>query len=1080
VGRENRGTISKGGDLVGRRTDLEELRRVVDDAIAGEGSIVLVVGEPGIGKTRLLEETAAYAVGAGAAVLRGSGWEGGGAPAYWPWIQIIRIYANRREQDTLVRELGASAAEVVRLVPELDETAAPPTSSSSEPDGDQARFRLFDTLSAFLCRAAEREPLILALDDLHWTDLGSLLLLKFLGRELRASRLAVVAAVRDAELDPTSDLTGILGELRRDHRTVLLEGLDPREVQELLAHEVGPHEAERLAADVHRRSGGNPLFVLELGRLLMFQRPGLGTGHVPHTIRNVLDRRLSRLSPDCVALLQVAAAIGEEFRTQILQSASGVSRDSMLELVDEALRARVLREEEAVAPSFAFVHPLFREVLYQQLPLTERVRTHERVAESLERNASADPPLAELAHHFLAAGSERGVDYAERAGVRSLEQFAFEDAAELFGRALEALKGDEDRRVGLLLRLGQARLSAGVVDEARETFETAASHARRLGREDVLAEAALGFSAGLGGIEIRMFDRAQIDLLEEALAALGPAESSLRARVMARLSIALTFAEPAERRRQLAEDAIASARRVGDPGTLVAALGAHCDAIAGPDFSEQRLAEADEMIKLSRNAGDKSMELLGRRHRVVALVELGEIPAVDAEVDAYASTAEAFGQPLYQWYVPMWRAMRAMMDGRLRECRELIEEVARVGSRAQSDNAKLLAEVLEWNLLRVEGRSQEVAENLREQLKLVDGVYGESFWVGLTAPAAFPAEAKAALGRLAPNDFAELPRDTIWLGGMSGVADACDVVRDVEVAEKVYEILLPYGRRFAIDGTATACYGSMSRWLGTLAAVLGRHETAAEHFEDALRAHRGTGAAALVAETLRAYGATLIESGDRNRGEALLREALAGFEELGMDVRVEQTAALLPTPARPNVFHREGESWELTYEGRTARFKDTKGIRDIAALLAAHGREVHVADLITAQQTGDRMPSVAADRGESVLDPSARAAYRDRLVELQEEVTDAESFGDAVRAGRAREQMDIIAGELASALGLGGRARRLGDPVERARKAVAQRVRNTLKRIEAEHPALARHLEVSLRMGSFCSYTPEHPVDWAL
>jgi tetratricopeptide (TPR) repeat protein len=1069
-------------DFVGRAADLDELRRRVDDAVAGAGSVLLVAGEAGIGKTRLAEEAAAYAEAAGAGVRRGAGWEGGGAPAYWPWIQIVRAHAAHRDLGELARELGAGAPDILRLTPELADDGSLRAPAPDEPDGEHARFRMFDAMASFLRRAGGVQPLVVLLDDLHWADTASLLLLRFCIREARDARLLVLGTFRDVEVEPSSDTWRALAELQHDAPTLRIGGLSPDEVRELLAPAIGPHEAQRLAADVHRRSGGNPLFVRELGRLLAGRPPeGLGSAaHVPDSIRAVLDRRLFKLPPECLEVLRIAAAAGEEFRADILVDACGRTRTETLELLDHAVRARLLVVRDVVGTRFAFTHALVRDALYEQLPLAERAVVHRRIGEALERAPGADPPLGELAHHFLRADPPRGADYAERAGRRSLEQLAYEDAATHFARALEALhEPDDERRTRLWLALGEARLRAGDAAEAATAFEAAAALARHNGRPDLLAETALAFGSGLSGFEVRLLDRAQIDLLEEALRSLDAGDSSLRAWTMARLSIALTFAESEDRRRDLAAEAIDMARRLDDPRALAYALAAHCDAIAGPDQSQRRLEQSSEMVRLSIGTADRVQELLGRRHRLIALLELGDVPAVDAEIEAFETTARSVREPLYLWYVPMWRGMRALMDGRAGECDALTAEMLRVGERAHSDNAVLLAEVLRWNMLRAVGRVREAADVLREQLKLTPGIYGEPFWLGLIAPAEFPEEAKTALARLAPSAFAELPRDAVWLGCMSGVVDACNVVRDTSAAQTAYDLLLPYHAQFSLDGTATACYGSVSRDLGLLAGVLGRFEDAARHFEDALAANRRAGATALVAETLAAYGAMLLQTPERTRGERVLGEAASIFRELGWDLRADRLASRTGDRdvQAPNVFRRDGEFWTLTYAGRTARLKDAKGLRDIATLLARQGADVHVADLISEGASAVLPGDTTA---EPLLDEHARAAYRRRLAELREELDEAEQFSDIARAERARLEMDALAGELASALGLGGRARRAGNPVEQARKAVAQRVRNSMRRIDAAHPALGRHLDTALRMGTLCSYAPEHSVDWVL
>lgn len=1086
--------------FVGRDRELAALRDAVDAAIGGAGALVLLTGEPGVGKTRLAEEAAGHARGRGMAVRSGRGWEGGGAPAYWPWLQLVRAHVAERDPATLAREVGAGAVDLARLAPELADLLGVPREAAARLDGDQARFRLFDAITAFLGRAARACPLLLVLDDLQWSDVGSAMLLRFLEPELRRAPLLVVGTLRDPDVDTTPALADVLGELRARAVTVALTGLDGAGVAALLSREIGGREAERLAPDVHRRSGGNPLYVTELARLLC--APDRGLGSIPATLRSLIGRRAGRLPAACLELLRLAATIGEEFRLDVLERASGEPRERLLELLDAAVSAHLVRRRPAAPPGAAFVHGVVREVLYDQLSLAERAQAHRRVAEALEGLALADPPLAEIAQHLMhgapVVADPRAVDYAERAGRLAADQLAYEDAAIQYSRALEALDaigGDEDRRAALLLALGDARMRAADVDGARRAFGTAAEIARRRDRPQVLARAALGLASGLDGFEVRLVDRAQIDLLEEALDVLGPEDGPVRARLLALLSVALTFSAAAPRRRALADEAVAMARRVADPRALAYALGAYCDASAGPEDSERRLAASSEMIELATGSGDRGIELLGRRLRLVALLETGDIAGVDAEIAAYEATAEALRQPVYLWYVPMWRAMRALMDGRVDECRALNGEIVRRGARAHSENATLCAEILRWNRLRAEGRTREAAAVLRGQLELADGIYGEPFWVGLVAPTEFPGQAAAALGRLVPGDFAELPRDAVFLGCMEGIVDACAVLRDRIAAATAYRILTPYRSRFAVDGTATACYGSVARYLGVLAAVLGRVGEAEAHFEHALAANRRAGAAALVAGTLACYGSMLVETGRAERGEALVRAARATFRELGMDVRA---AALDPAgtgsgdgrAARENAFRREGELWSLTFAGVTVRLRDSKGLHDIAALLARPGREVHVFDLVAATDGAAVGPGVPARaRGavtaaggvrDPLLDARARDAYRERLVELRDELAEAEEFGDVARADRARAEADALTDQLAAAFGLGGRARTAAEPAERARKAVAQRVRNVLRRLDAEHPRLGGHLAHSLRLGAFCSYRPERPTSWTL
>lgn len=602
--------------------------------------------------------------------------------------------------------------------------------------------------------------------------------------------------------------------------------------------------------------------------------------------------------------------------------------------------------------------------------------------------------------------------YAVLAGDEAMAKLAYEDAAALYGQALGALDlaPTAADRGDVLLRLGGARTAAGDLPGAREAYREAATIARAGRRADQLARAALGLGTGPAGFEVALFEREQVLLLEEVLSALSPEPSVLRAWVLARLSVAVTYEAPLDRRRDLAGSAMAMAREVGHRPVLAYALAAHCDAIAGPDDCERRLAEASEILAIAQKCGDLSMELLARRLLLVAYLETGDTGVADAEIDAYARTAETLRQPLYSWYVPLWRGMRALMDGRFDEAERYRSEARALGERAHSRNAVLLTDVQEWLMLRRQGRFDAA-------LRLIEGVIRRS---GATLPAAQVGHA-LALAEAGRRDAARsvlgrvtglldtFPKDAEWLPMMVEYTDAVVALGGHPIAERLYETLLPYRDRCAVNGIAAAWYGPVGRSLELLAEVIGA------------------------------------ATSDRQQTET-------------------------------NEFRREGEYWTLGHRGMVVRLRDSKGLRDLERLLAALGREVHVLDL--AGDAGGRPPR-DGEVGE-VLDATARRQYRARLAELEEEIADAEAMHDAGRADRAREERDFLAAELAGALGLGGRPRRAGDPVERARSAVTRRIHDALARIEEMHPSLGRHLRRSVRTGAFCSYQPDEPVTWKL
>ena len=1085
-------TGGSGQRLVGRAKPLRELEAALRDAVAGRGALALVTGEAGIGKSRLAAELAARAPALGARVVWASCWDGGGAPAYWPWVQALRAASAGRDPAELAADLGLGAGEVLRLVPELAGLlpAPPPDPPRLEPE--QARFRLFDAVASYLRGTAGRTPLLLVVDDLHWADVPSLLLLRFLARDLRDSRILVLATYRDPELGPHDPVAELVADLARAAMPVPLTGLASADVGEIVQDATGTATDPAVVEALHRRSGGNPLFAAELARLLATQgRLGAGpddlaggvAGAVPDTIRAVLGRRLARLDPDCRDLLRLAAVAGVRFGVELLARAAGRDRAVVLRLLAAAEAGRLVAAVPASVDGWGFTHTLVRDVLYESLGVAERPAAHLRVAEALVAlHGDDERQLAELAHHFLgaAAGADdgRAAGYALRAGRRALRLLAYEEAAGLFEQALAVLAADgrdDGQRVEILCALGDARLRAGAFEAARDAYEQAASLARRRGRPAELARAALGFAAG-HGFEVRLYDHRQVELLEEALAALPAGDFSLRAWSLARLSVALSYVASVERRQELAAEAVAMARRLGDRAALASALSSACDAVAGQDHTEQRLASASEMLALAAADGDPELELLGRRFRVVALLELGDLAAAEREVAAYARGTGRLLQPTLAWYVPLWRGMFALLRGRLEEAERLVEEAETIGARAASANAAVLCPLQRWMLHRERGdpvRALAAMERVVQLAPVSASARTELAWSLLEAGRTV--EARAELERLVADGCAALEHDSEWLPATMALAHVAAALPHPDAAGTLYRLLAPHARRFAVEGIGAGTHGCLARQLGLLAGVLGRRAEAVAHFEAALEANGAAGSPVLVAHTRRDYGMALLRLGepaDQERAAALLAEAAAAYRELGMTVQAERAEA---PPARPGAaggvprLHREGDHWTVAWAGRSVQLRHAKGVDDLASLLAAPGRAFHVLDLLGAP--GDR-------GGDEMLDRRARDAYRARAEELREEIEQAQRDHDPERVARARVELEAIADELTAAVGLGGRARRLGDPAERARKTVSWRLRSTLDRIDLAHPALGRHLRQSLRMGTFCSYEPDPPVRW--
>ena len=490
------------GAFVGRERELAELVGALEDALAGRGRLVLVAGEPGIGKSRLTDELIGHARGRGARVLVGRCWEAGGAPAYWPWVQSLRSYVRETGREALQTQLGAGAAGLAQLLPELRELfPALPEPPMLESEG--ARFRLFDDASSFLRRAAEAQPLVLVLDDLHAADEPSLLLLRFLAREIADSPLLVVCAFRDVDPTLRDPLASALAQVAREPHTgqITLAGLHAPNVGEYIQLATGTEPSTTLVQAIHAETDGNPLFVVEVVRLLNAEHriaEGGADVPIPAGVRAVIGQRLRQLSEPCRTLLVAASVMGREFGMDALARLGDVPRDTLLDLLDEAMAERVVGDVPGSPGRLRFGHALIRDTLYDELTGPRRLRLHQQAGEALEAVHAADlePHLAELARHFFAAApagvADKAIAYARRAGDRAATQLAYEEAARHYEMAL-TLVHEPVERCELLLALGDTRARAGDMRASKDAFHEAAELAERHDLSEHLARAALGY-----------------------------------------------------------------------------------------------------------------------------------------------------------------------------------------------------------------------------------------------------------------------------------------------------------------------------------------------------------------------------------------------------------------------------------------------------------------------------------------------------------------------------------------------------------------------------------------------------------
>src|SRR5262245_14628740 len=377
--------------LVGRDAELAGLRAALDAAAAGTGGLRLLAGEPGIGKTRLAEELAEYARGRAMLALWGSCGESSGAPAYSPWAQLLGAYVRGRDDDALTTELGAGAAQVAQILPELRARLPECGAAAAALSPEVARFALFDAVANFLLRASADRPLLLVLDDLHAADAASLRLLRFVAGQLRSARVLIIAAYRDVEAALTPVVAGHLDELLRDGRCLSLHGLAVTDLAQLIERGYGMAPAPELVADLHRSTRGNPFFVhVLLAGFLSADQPldparlAERSHWIPGSIHQAIRERLEHLGTDAAILLSAAAVSGEEFDVDVLERVTGCPRGELLDRLADPTMTRVVLRSPARPGRYAFAHALVREAVYQSLPPTRRAQLHGQIAAAIE------------------------------------------------------------------------------------------------------------------------------------------------------------------------------------------------------------------------------------------------------------------------------------------------------------------------------------------------------------------------------------------------------------------------------------------------------------------------------------------------------------------------------------------------------------------------------------------------------------------------------------------------------------------------------------------------------------------------
>jgi tetratricopeptide (TPR) repeat protein len=1075
--------------LIGRDRPAGTLRAEISRTIDSHGGLVLVAGEAGIGKTALVVAAMEEVKSRDVLVLSAASWERGGAPGYWPWVQVVR----NLERAALPQEWhGARAAAGDGLSFLLGEASEAPRPAGSETGG----FRLYDAVTTLLVTASRSRPVVVVLEDLHWADAASVKLLDFVVRHSWFERLLVVGTYRDDEVEAAGHpLAPLILPLVAHARTVALTGLDRNSVGLLITRTAARAPDDELVAEIHRRTGGNPLFVEQMARLW---HGGTSITGIAPVIRDAIERRLVHLPPGVVKVLTMAAVLGAEFDPPVLAACVREPVTQVTALLHHAVTARlVVSVDEG---RFSFAHDLVRETLYESLDDAELRRLHGAVVRAVERSpdlASRVAPAARANHARLAVPDIDAADAltllldAARDASRRL---ASEEAARHYGHALDLVAEDAPRqRAAIALDLGVEQQRAGELAQARQTFESVVVVARDLGDPALLAQAALG----LHGLGIARQERGtqQIDLIDEARTLLigdDPApDSGLAVRLLAAASRARTHHTPVDPAAlELSARAVDLARRSGDDEALGSSLLARHDAVWEPGTAAERGALADEMMTVARRRADRELELRASLLRMVALLEQGD-PGALKECVSFVAMAERTRLPRFRFLALSRQGTVAMLTGQLDQARAFIDDAFALGERLGEADRTGVWRGQSWGLAMLRG-------DLDHARALVDAYRREADpWGSVLGASLAAQDGELDLACRLLSDVTPIREQFPgWFASMPLIvqAEVAAATQDAQLCASARAEIAPLVDQWSVAAAAVVVHGPMAHWCALIDAAQGSWDDAIAGFTAARRAADRLGARPWSIEARARLAEALIGRGleaDETTALGLLTDVEQEAGDLGMrsafDLarRARARAAkrsIVPASSSaghtPSVFRLEGDVWTLAFAGRMIHMRDAKGLRDLHTLLGQAGTDVPVLVLLdpgraTPQSTG-RFGS------DAILDERAKARYRQRLGELDEQIDRALGRQDDDRAAQLDQERQALIDELRRSTGLAGRSRRLGDEAERARKTVTARIRDSLRRIDQRHPELARYLRATISTGLTCRYQPAGAATWRL
>lgn len=860
-----------------RASILDAFKRVA----GGDGrEVLLVSGEPGMGKTTLAADAARATFESGACVLFGHCEEDLATP-YQLFSEALGHYVTHISEDQLTEHVAIHGSELASLVPALARRI-PGLPPSKATDTDAERFLLFAAAVGLLAVASQHQPVVLVLDDIQWADKASLQLLRHLIASEQTMRLLVLATYRDAELSQSHPLLDALAALRRQAGVsrIELSGLEASDVLALMNTAAGhplDDTAVSLAHAVHRETDGNPFFVNEVFRHLAetgaVSRDATGRWAadesleampLPDSIREVIGARVGRMGPDAGQVLAIASVIGRDFDLDLLARATNTSEDDLLDMLEVAASAALVRETDAGRYSFA--HALVQHTLYQDLGHSRRARAHRRVAEALEDLCRNNPGarVGELARHWFSATQPvdltKAIRYSRLAGDAALRALAPANALRYYAQALDLYPqaSNPDPHLGIDLAIGLGTAQRQMGDPAyRQTLLDAARRAADLGDTDRLAASALANSRGWFST-VGVVDAEKVATLELALARL-PADHPDRALVLSTLCMELSYATPLERRQALIDEALALAESSGDDATIVRVLNHGFTPLNVPELLEQSLARTADALVRAERLGDPVLLFFAASWRSLAALGAGDVDEMDRCSEITGKLADQLDQPTLTWTCTFTRSMRAQIAGDTDLAERLATESLQIGTEGGERDASVYFGILLAMTCLQRGTLGDLVPMIEEMAAsspdLATGQVG-SFLAGAYAEGNRPDDVKQQLSKFAASGF-ELPVDNAWLNAMLGYAGAATICQDTRFAMDLFDRLVPYADQWAVTRASTD--GPVSQHLGGLAAILGRYVEAEKYLSQAAVSNERAGAKFFAARTNLVWGLMLSE-----------------------------------------------------------------------------------------------------------------------------------------------------------------------------------------------------------------------------